>query len=83
MIAVSGVRRSCETDCSSAVRSRSVSLQRVQQHALVLEPGAPEREPEDAAERLQDADGLLLAATTTGVGGQESEGDPAVADGAG
>ena len=47
-------------------------LQRLQHDALVLEALAPEREAEDAAERLQHRDRLALGAAVAGVGGEDS-----------
>ena len=55
-------------------------LQRLQHDALVLEARAPEREAEDAAERLEHRDRLALGAAVTGVGGEVAERDAAVAD---
>ena len=55
-------------------------LERLQHDALVLEARAPEREAEDAAERLQHGNGLRVGAAMPGVDGQVAERDPAVAD---
>ena len=80
VMAVSGVRRSCETDCSRAVRRRSVSCSACSSMRLVLQPRAPEREPEDAAERLQHAERLAGRLAAARVDREQAERDAAVAD---
>ena len=54
LIAVSGVRRSCETDCSSTVRSWSVSSSAGRRTRSSREPRAGQRQRHDAGERLEE-----------------------------
>ena len=60
VMAVSGVRRSCETDCRSAARRRSVSLSACSSTPSCWQPRAAEREAEDAAERLEHRERLRV-----------------------
>ena len=80
VIAVSGVRRSCETDCRSAVRRRSVSLSACSITPSCSRRARPRARPRMPQNDSSTADRLAVGPPVPRVDGEVAERDAAVAD---